>query len=86
MCRRTGAGAGGASKLQRGAIRVAPRGCRKGGTAGLGGEGARKESAAQGRQKAGGPGREARGGIRSDQTRRCRIWGVPDKGGEREGQ
>lgn len=67
-----------------GIIRVAPRGCRKWGTARRGGEGAPKESAAQGtpegeRSRARG---KDRGKVRSREKEMQDWKGVPDKGGD----
>lgn len=75
---------GGSPETSEGIVRVAPRGCQKWGTAGRAGEGARKESAAQGtpegeRSWARGTGR---GKVRSREKDIQGLGGVPDKRGD----
>lgn len=84
MCRRAGAGVGGAPKPRRGSSGWRRGGAESGGPRGEVGRGLERRVRLRGRQRARGPGHEARKRVRSGQgRRRCRIWrGSPDKGGD----
>lgn len=86
MCRRAGAGLGGAPKPRRGSSGWRRGGAESGGPRGEVGRGLERRVRLRGRQRARGPGHEAREGVRSGRgRRRCRIWGgVPDKEGDRK--
>lgn len=76
MCRRAGAGLGGAPKPRRGSPGWRRGGAESGGPRGEVGRGLERRVRLRGRQRARGPGHEAREGVRSGRgRRRCRIGG-----------
>lgn len=90
MCRRAGVGVGGAPKPRRGSSGWRRGGAESGGPRGEVGRGLERRVRLRGRQRARGPGHEARKRVRSGQgRRRCRIWrgsltkGVTGRSGKR---